>query len=133
LVEVSQVASSLAVEFMGKQDGKDGKRPDDWACIVCANALLAGKKVYVNPKYYREELIGHGSKKACKHGHPKGTSHLCAWHDVEEKFRQRQANRPTPVAVPKGQGKGQTNDADKKVTGAEQEVGGGESQEGRGT
>ena len=59
------------------------------------------KKNYVNPKHHRNDLIGYGRSKECKHGHPKGTSHLCAWHDVEAKFKERQAAKPVPAAAQK--------------------------------
>ena len=95
----------------GNKDGKNGeKKTPDWACPVCANALFAGKKNYVNPKHHYNDLIGYGRLKECKHGHPKGTSHLCARHDVEAKFKERQANKPIPGAAPKG-----TANADKKL------------------
>ena len=72
----------------GSKDGKNGeKKMPDWACLVCANALLVGKKCYLNPKHHRDQLIRYGSKKECKHGHPKGSSHLCAWHDVGAKSK----------------------------------------------
>ena len=111
MVEVIQFASRFAVELMatGSKNGTNGERKSDWACLV-ANALLAGKKAYINPKHHKDQLIGYGSKNECKHGHPKGTSHLCAWHDVEAKFKEREAAKPISGAAPKG-----PTNADKKL------------------
>ena len=79
----------------GSQNKDEKGTKQDYICRICADEFVDKQRKSgqgtPNPTHHKGLLMVYKKDSECKRGHPKSTSHLCAWADREQCFKHRYA------------------------------------------